>query len=252
MTYFSGNGGWGGILAVDISDPRHPFSTWSEGGYQFASPTWSGSYLCASISHRVKVYGLSDPAHPAGLGDLASTTLSPPVALAAHYMYFQTGTTAPGLELVDITDPTVPTVAGNLELPRPAGMIALTSRWVFVSDSSEVLVAYRQCDDAAVGADVTAPLTRSLTLEACAPNPFRGATRIAYALPSAAPVRLDVYDVAGRHVRTLVREAAAAAGHHMTAWDGSADGGRPASVGVYFLRLRAGGLEAQRRVTRLR
>ena len=51
------------------------------------------------------------------------------------------------------------------------------------------------------------------------PNPFGAATRLEFVLPEAAQVRLDVYDVAGRLVRTITR-GSYAPGPHVAVWDG--------------------------------
>ncbi len=78
------------------------------------------------------------------------------------------------------------------------------------------------------------------------PNPFLGSTTIRYRLPDAVHVRLEVYDVLGRLVRTLV-DAPQAAGEHEVAFVAA---GLPA--GVYTYRLRAGAFSETRRVALLR
>jgi hypothetical protein len=69
------------------------------------------------------------------------------------------------------------------------------------------------------------------------PNPARGAARIAFDLPGRAPARLDVYDVRGRHVRTLLREAAESGAR---TWDGTDAHGSRVPPGLYFVELRVG------------
>jgi flagellar hook assembly protein FlgD len=63
--------------------------------------------------------------------------------------------------------------------------------------------------------------------------------------------RLDVYDLAGRHVRAL-REGFAGPGEQRVVWDGRDDAGRSVATGVYFVRARGQGLDARARVLRLR
>jgi hypothetical protein len=62
-----------------------------------------------------------------------------------------------------------------------------------------------------------------------------GAALIRYTLRSAGDVKLDLYDVSGRHVHTLV-QAYEAAGDHEVAWTGAARSGSARS-GVYFARI---------------
>ncbi|MBD3366630.1 MAG: T9SS type A sorting domain-containing protein [Candidatus Eisenbacteria bacterium] len=83
------------------------------------------------------------------------------------------------------------------------------------------------------------------------PNPFVSSSQLAFALPSAQSVRLDLYDVTGRHVRTLVDERLPA-GEHAASWDGRADDGRPCSAGVYFARLSAGEESVSGKLVKLR
>jgi hypothetical protein len=77
-------------------------------------------------------------------------------------------------------------------------------------------------------------------IESIAPNPFNPRVTITYRLTSTERVRLCVYDVAGRLVRTLVAGEEIAAGRHEKTWDGRDEAGRGVSSGVYFCRLEAG------------
>ncbi len=72
------------------------------------------------------------------------------------------------------------------------------------------------------------------------PNPFNPQTTVAFELGVDGPVRLDVYDVAGRHVRQLLDESRAA-GRHEVSWDGSDGQGRGLPSGVYFVTSREAG-----------
>jgi photosystem II stability/assembly factor-like uncharacterized protein len=74
------------------------------------------------------------------------------------------------------------------------------------------------------------------TLAQNAPNPFRTSTAIGFTLARAGRVRLDVYDVAGRRVRQLVR-GERPAGRHDVPWDGRDDAGRSVRAGSYRYRL---------------
>ena len=56
-------------------------------------------------------------------------------------------------------------------------------------------------------------------LDPIAPNPFRSGTAIGFALPVSGPVRLDIYNVLGEKVRTLVAQRMEA-GSHRAVWDG--------------------------------
>lgn len=88
----------------------------------------------------------------------------------------------------------------------------------------------------------------SLTLMAAYPNPFNPSTTLAYRLPAEQDVRLAVYGLDGRLVRTLVDEVQTA-GLHEAVWTGRDARGRRVSSGTYFYRLEAGGKLMQRSMT---
>ncbi len=82
------------------------------------------------------------------------------------------------------------------------------------------------------------------SLEQNAPNPFNPSTTIRFALPEAGAASLSIYDVNGRHVRTLV-DGDATAGTHDVVWDGRDGLGREAASGVYLYRLTWRGSESE-------
>ncbi|HMB68178.1 MAG TPA: FlgD immunoglobulin-like domain containing protein, partial [bacterium] len=91
-----------------------------------------------------------------------------------------------------------------------------------------------------------------LRLDPARPNPFRDHTVLGFSLPAAASVRLAVYDVSGRLVRSLLEDASLAAGPHQVEWDGSDGSGRLATPGMYYYRLESRQGSASRRVLLLR
>ena len=85
-----------------------------------------------------------------------------------------------------------------------------------------------------------AGLSQSVVLHNNVPNPFNPTTVIAFELPDAATVSLDIYDVSGRRVQTLVGSRSYPAGTHQALWDGRNTVGQSVASGVYLYRLRAG------------
>ena len=85
------------------------------------------------------------------------------------------------------------------------------------------------------------------TLRQNHPNPFNPSTTIAYEVPQTSRVVINIYDVAGRLVRSLV-DRRQPAGAYDIEWDGKNDRGADAGSGIYFYRLRAGGREVTRKM----
>ena len=79
------------------------------------------------------------------------------------------------------------------------------------------------------------------------PNPFNPSTIIPYQLPTAAQVRLEVFNVLGQRVATLVNEERPA-GFHAAVWDATNAAGQAVAAGVYMYRLTAGGEQHTRRM----
>jgi hypothetical protein len=80
------------------------------------------------------------------------------------------------------------------------------------------------------------------------PNPFGQTTSISFALPSAAHVRLELFDLAGAKVATLVNEQRDA-GPHVVSWDGVSDSGQRVAAGTYYSRLTVDGHSMARKLT---
>jgi len=108
------------------------------------------------------------------------------------------------------------------------------TRWI-APDGRETIYDFRTSGSVigVFGPD-GAPVAR---LGRIAPNPARGAVQVAFELPGRVQLRLDVYDVRGRHVRSLARELA---GSGARTWDGTDAQGRRVPPGLYFVELRSG------------
>jgi beta-glucanase (GH16 family) len=92
----------------------------------------------------------------------------------------------------------------------------------------------------------------AFTLHPCYPNPFNPVTTISYDLKDPAPVDLDIYDVAGRLVHTLIESESSPAGHHEITWNGRNREGRAVEAGVYFYRLTVDGRSETKRMVLVR
>ena len=83
------------------------------------------------------------------------------------------------------------------------------------------------------------------------PNPFNPSTTIAFSMRRAGPVKLQVFDIRGRVVRTLI-DGHREAGEYRQEWDGRDTRGAEVSAGVYLYRLEADGMTLQRKMSLLK
>jgi N-acetylmuramoyl-L-alanine amidase len=133
--------------------------------------------------------------------------------------------------------------------PIPAGSTGLSGwevRQVEGAESTGELYVDDVQTELATGVDAADERPAAFTLDQNYPNPFNPATTIGYELPSATFVTLDVFDVLGRRVATLV-SGVQQAGAHRVRWDA-----RGIASGEYFCRLTAGGRSLVRSLYLLR
>jgi GH18 family chitinase len=113
-----------------------------------------------------------------------------------------------------------------------------------VQSFSEFIIGSDDNSLSAVASSLVSPLDFRLSQNF--PNPFNPTTTIQYALPKASNVRITVYDLLGRCIRTLVNEMKQS-GSYATLFDGS-----NLASGVYFYRLEAGSFVQTRRLCIIR
>lgn len=107
--------------------------------------------------------------------------------------------------------------------------------------------------DGVVGVEIdpSAQVLQTYTLEQNYPNPFNPETVISFSLTKPEVVKLEVYDLLGQKVRTLVNDYTNA-GTHSVNWNGLTDDGKQATSGTYIYRLKAKDHQITRKMTLLR
>jgi hypothetical protein len=78
------------------------------------------------------------------------------------------------------------------------------------------------------------------------PTPFNPTARIMYSLRARGPVKIQVFDIQGRLVRTLVDEEKNA-GEYVVEWHGRNNAGGSVASGIYFVRLQTGSTSTTRK-----
>ena len=89
------------------------------------------------------------------------------------------------------------------------------------------------------------------TLRGPYPNPFNRQSTTEYVLSESQHVTIELYDVLGRRIRTLVN-AWKETGLHTIRWNGQNRYGQEVGSGVYFCRMRAEGTTKTRKIVRVR
>lgn len=84
------------------------------------------------------------------------------------------------------------------------------------------------------------------------PNPFNDGTKIEFEIPVKKNISLEIYDISGRLVNTLISNEEFEAGLHGIYWNGKNEKGQNVSTGVYIYRLRFGNFSVSKRMSYIR
>jgi hypothetical protein len=82
-------------------------------------------------------------------------------------------------------------------------------------------------------------IIRDYALYPSYPNPFNPSTIIAFDLPETQHVKLEIFDISGRKIRTLVNHTVNV-GRHQVSWNGQNESGILVASGVYMYRIQTG------------
>ncbi len=126
---------------------------------------------------------------------------------------------------------------------------AIAHAW---GDSSQGKIYFYK-GDATITSVESDPLgiVRDFQLAQNYPNPFNPETSITYSLPITSFVKLEIFDLLGRKIRTLV-SGKQSPGKYSVRWDGRDEAGKVVSSGAYFYRLKAGDYIKTRKMVLLR
>ncbi len=106
-------------------------------------------------------------------------------------------------------------------------------------------------DSTSVSLNESQSLPDTYSLFPNTPNPFNPSTRIDFALPKSEQVNLQIFDIKGNEVRTLVREYLPA-GNHSIMWNGLNNKGTLCEAGIYTCRMTAGSQVRNQKMTYLK
>jgi hypothetical protein len=79
------------------------------------------------------------------------------------------------------------------------------------------------------------------------PNPFNPSTEIAYSLKEAGKVKIEIYNLKGQLVKTLINDTMPQGEHRIT-WNGKDQRGNGVSSGIYFYKMKVGGYTGTRKM----
>jgi len=118
-------------------------------------------------------------------------------------------------------------------------------------DGQETITVTKTTDipgqDISAEKDQPANLPDGYSLSQNYPNPFNPTTKIDYSIPTAQHVRIDIFNINGQKVRTLV-DSYLGAGAHTVEWDSRDDHGSSVASGIYLYKLQTGDYSETRKM----
>jgi hypothetical protein len=221
--------GWGGLRVVDITNPAAPFEVgFYDTPMDAVGVAVSGNY--AYVANRysgLRVVNIANPAAPFEVGFYDTPGFAWGVAVSGNYAYVADWDG--GLRVVNIMNPAAPAETGFYDTPGLARGVAVSGNYAYVADMSYFGIYDCSAATGISSQTVVQPLTWKLN--ANYPNPFNPITTISFDVPRAERVTVNVYNITGQFVRTLVDDRLTP-GAHMIRFDGS-----NLSSGTYFCRL---------------
>ncbi len=144
-----------------------------------------------------------------------------------NYLYLALDET---IYCLDISNPTVQNVVSSISLSNDIGDLEKNGEYLYVTtyDSFDVL----RINQNGIGDDLISE-PNVIGLHQNYPNPFNASTQISYELSVSSEVKLDIYDILGRHIATL-EDGTQPAGSHQVVWNAD-----ELASGVYFYKLQA-------------
>ena len=133
-----------------------------------------------------------------------------------------------------------------------------TSWWWYVEATDGVDTTGASPDSLTIQWDISdmlsiddALMPLSFALHQNYPNPFNPTTTLQYDLPEDAKVKIMIYDLMGREIKTLVNNQQTA-GFKSILWDATNNLGQPVSAGMYLYRISAGDFHSVKKMILLK
>jgi hypothetical protein len=176
----------------------------------------------------IRIYDISVAQQPYEIGQFETPDASVNISLRDNLAYISLG--LGGIQVLDVSEPGNVSLIAEYNTPGWAECIyPMDDSTIYVADRFSLL-ALRFDPQTGIIEEVDR-IPRSFSLFPNYPNPFNASTTISYELPVQSDVRLEIYDILGRKVETLVNDIQLA-GRHWVIWEAE-----DASSGVYFYKI---------------
>jgi hypothetical protein len=231
-----------GLKIFDLTDPVNPelVTTYPDpdDGRGCGHVAIDGNILLNStLNYDLELLDITDPTHPVLLSTFSPQRAYNRTAIKGKYIVLADGWE--GFEVINISDVYHPY---SLEVHQTCGYvndICIMEDYVYVADLYDV-AWYKLPGPSNTDDDGSNPkaLPTPAELYQNYPNPYNASTTIEFSIPQRSYVELDVFNLLGQKVSTLVNDVLEP-GRHEISWSPETDN-TAFPTGIYFYRLRAG------------
>jgi hypothetical protein len=236
-----------GLHVLDVSDPANIVEVASHPtpGYAWwvdLSPDQNVLYL-ADFSGGLRIFDISNPLAPVEVGSIVQNLNHVNHVIAAGDSIYITDCGGIGLHVYDVSIPASPQEVAYHKTPGVfANDIVLANGLVYFLDFTHFEIFEVTGGPSGVNDDPPVPLVTDYRIHSVYPNPFNASANIVFDLAEASHVRLQVFNIKGQKVETLVDDPYLAGRYtHVFQADNLASG-------IYILRLSANGFTHSHRL----
>lgn len=222
-----------GIFAVDVSNPDFPVVVSNVATPGSARDIFvSGDYAyVADGGSGLTIFNVSDPRECELLVTFDTPGYAYDVVVEDGVAYVADG--AHVFSVVDVSDPYYPVLTDSYWVPDDANSVCVSGNYAYVANDQSGLSMLGLSDEWGVDTEPEVALPEDFYLSPAYPNPFNSTTNITYGLPVASYIVLELFDLTGRRVSTLVKDNLQPGIHQFNL---RAD---DLPSGLYFVRLEA-------------
>lgn len=263
--------GYSGTYIYDVSMPSNPqlLGSITDPSINYHHSGWpsdNGQYLfiCDELASDptadISVWDISDLNNPQRVGQFADPNATVHNFMVIGNYAFVSYYTA-GLRIFDISNPLQISIAAEYDTSPSSGegfdgafgvYPFAPSGNIYISDWDNGLFVFSYGDSTPVKVNLPETgLPDRYALHQNYPNPFNPSTTIHYEVPQQTFVTIEIYNMLGQKILTLVSDVETA-GEHLVEWDGKDDAQKPVPSGIYFYRMNAAGFSQIKRMTLIR
>lgn len=231
---------WGRTEIYDVSNPANIYHI---GDLDF----WPGDiyalghYFFVRESPGLVIIDVSDRHNPEIVGSCEITGDFQNIFFGYDYLFVACG--EDGLEVFDISDPADPSIIGYYDTPGSVRDGFFDGQYIYLADGTSVIIL--RLSTTGISEDPH-QMPEKTSFSQNYPNPFNASTTIRYNLTSDSHTTIEIFDILGRKIETLI-SGMQTAGSHSVVWQAE-----DYPSGIFFYKIAAGEYTETRRCVLLK